>query len=407
MPARPKIDTRAARHLFLHRSGLAQAPSGPAKGDDLLGLIRELGFVQLDSINTVARAHDLTLFARRPAYRPKALKRLYESDRALFEHWTHDASVIPIEFYPHWRLRFARDAARLKSRWRDWQGAEFQQKFDDVLTHIRDRGPVSSSDVGTDEARSNGGWWEWHPSKTALEYLWRSGALTVVGRDAFRKRYDLTERVIEEHLRHADTCPAPEDSIDWLCNAALDRQGFATSGEIAAFWDTVTPAEAKAWCAAQEAAGALVQADIACVGGATRAVYLRPETLDQIADLAPPTARMRVLSPFDPALRDRKRTERLFGFHYRIEIFVPEPKRVYGYYVFPLMEGDRIVGRIDMKAHRDCDELRVTALWPEPGVRWSDARTRRLEAELTRITRLAGVSQVVFANGWLREPMAR
>ena len=114
---------------------------------------------------------------------------------------------------------------------------------------------------------------------------------------------------------------------------------------------------------------------------------------------------MRVLSPFDPALRDRNRAERLFGFDYRIEIFVPEAQRKYGYYVFPLLEGDRVVGRVDMKAHRDQDVLKVTALWPERGVKWSGGRLAKLEAELTRITRLAGVSQVEFLSGWLRDPL--
>ena len=114
---------------------------------------------------------------------------------------------------------------------------------------------------------------------------------------------------------------------------------------------------------------------------------------------------MRVLSPFDPALRDRNRAERLFGFDYRIEIFVPEAQRKYGYYVFPLLEGDRIVGRIDMKAHRDQDVLRITALWPERGVKWSGGRLSKLEAELNRITRLAGVSQIEFLPGWLRDPL--
>ena len=399
------LDNRAARRVFLHRHALGETPGGPGKGDDLAALIERLGFVQLDSINTVARAHDLILFARRPAYRSKNLKRLYEKDRALFEHWTHDASVIPMTFYPHWHLRFERDAAQLKDRWVSWQGDAFHDQFDPVLRHVRDHGPVSSSEVGTDEKRSNGGWWEWHPSKTALEYLWRSGALTVVGRDGFQKRYDLTERVIEEHLRADHARPEPEETVDWLCNAAMDRLGFATSGEIAAFWATVTPQEAKEWCAVQLETGALIPLTIGCEDGKPRTVLARPDILEEAEALAPPTARMRVLSPFDPALRDRNRAERLFGFHYRIEIFVPEPKRKYGYYVFPLLEGDRIVGRIDMKAHRDADVLRVTALWPERGVRWSFARTARLEAELTRVARLAAVSNVTFEDGWLREPL--
>jgi uncharacterized protein YcaQ len=127
--------------------------------------------------------------------------------------------------------------------------------------------------------------------------------------------------------------------------------------------------------------------------------------VDQIPDVPDPPGRIRVLSPFDPALRDRKRAERLFDFSYRIEIFVPEAKRTYGYYVFPLLERDRIIGRIDMKAFRDQDMLVVRKLWPERGVRWSAARTRRLEAELQRITRLAGVSEVRFEDDYLAEPL--
>ena len=113
------------------------------------------------------------------------------------------------------------------------------------------------------------------------------------------------------------------------------------------------------------------------------------------------TGRLRVLSPFDPVLRDRKRAQRLFGFDYRIEIFVPEARRKYGYYVFPILEGDRIVARVDMKAHRDQDVLCVRAVWPEEGVRWSKTRAQAFEAELWRITRLAGVSDVTFAPDWL------
>lgn len=400
--AMPRLDNRSARWLFLDRHALSEAPAGPGKGGDLHGLIRRLGFVQLDSINTVARAHDLILFARRPAYRPRHLKTLYERDRALFEHWTHDAAVIPMEYYRHWHLRFQRDAKRLKGRWSDWQGDAFHARFDSVLRHIRDHGPVSSSDLGTDEKRSGGGWWDWHPSKTALEYLWRSGALTVVGRVGFQKRYDLTERVIDEAQRNPAEAPTKDETVEWKCNAALDRLGFATSGEISAFWDTASAAEARDWCARQVHTGRLLQVEIACADGAWRKVLSRPETVERAADLSPPTGRMRVLSPFDPALRDRKRAERLFGFHYRIEVFVPAAQRKFGYYVFPLLEGDRIVGRIDMKAHRDSGALRVSALWPERGVRWGKARQARLEAELARICRLAGVDSLAFADGWLR-----
>lgn len=384
----------------MDRHALLEQPTGPAKGADLLDLITRLGFVQLDSINTVARAHDLILFSRRTSFRSADLKRLYERDKALFEHWTHDAAMIPMAFYPHWQIRFQRDADMLKARWKNWRRDGFEARFQTVLDHIRDHGPVCSADVGKDEKRSNGGWWDWHPSKTALEYLWRSGALTVIGRDGFQKRYDLTERVID-----ASPAPQPDDCIDWLCNNALDRLGFATSGEIAAFWDTVSAAEAKTWVADGLARGDLIRLDVTCADGATRQVVARPDVLEQAGHLPSPSGRIRVLSPFDPALRDRARAERLFGFHYRIEVFVPAPKRKFGYYVFPLMEGDRLIGRIDMKAYRDAGELRVMAVWPECGVRWSDARTRRLDSELTRIARLADAPQVKFLNGWLRDPV--
>jgi uncharacterized protein YcaQ len=399
-----RLDNRTARAIFLDRHALAERPAGAAKGAELLDLVQRLGFVQLDSINTVARAHDMILFSRRPAYRSANLKRLYEREKALFEHWTHDAAVIPMSFYPHWHLRFQRDADLLKARWKNWRRDGFEQQFETVLQHIRDHGPVCSSDVGKDEKKGSGGWWDWHPSKTALEFLWRSGALTVVGRDGFQKRYDLTERVIETHLCPGNMACDATATVDWLCNAALDRLGFATSGELAAFWGTVTAAEAKDWCATALAQGSIEEIEVTCADGRLRKTFARPDLMDRATDLPQPPGRIRVLSPFDPMLRDRNRAERLFGFHYRIEVFVPEARRTYGYYVFPLLEGDRLIGRIDMKAHRDRDLLHVKALWPERGVRWSDARSRRLNAELDRVRRLAGVTQVEFARGWLKDP---
>ncbi|AUR05398.1 putative protein in bacteria [Phaeobacter inhibens] len=404
-----RLDNRAARRLFMDRHALLEQPSGPAKGDALLELITRLGFVQLDSINTVARAHDMILFSRRPSYRPAALKRLYEQDRSLFEHWTHDAAILPMAFYPHWHLRFQRDAEVLRKRYRNWRRDGYEAKFQHVLDHIRDYGAVSSSDVGKDEKKGTGGWWDWHPSKTALEYLWRSGALAVVGRSGFQKRYDLSERVIDARHLPVQGSPKPEETLDWLCNAALDRLGFATSGELAAFWATASPTECAAWCKRALADGRIEPMDITLADGRSRRVFARPGAVGQAAALPQPPGRMRVLSPFDPALRDRKRAEGLFGFHYRIEVFTPAEKRRYGYYVFPLMEGDRLVGRIDMKAHRQAGDLagclHITALWPERGIKWSPARQNRLKAELERIRRFTEMEQVIFADNWQREPL--
>ncbi len=153
-------------------------------------LIRRLGFVQVDSINTVERAHHMILWSRRQTYRPKALGLLHARDRDVFEHWTHDASIIPMEFLPYWHLRFARDAERLRARYRGWQGPEFEAVLEDVIRHIAEQGPVGSGDIGERDEPRRAGWWDWHPSKTALEYLWRSGRLAV----ARRVRQDLRSR---------------------------------------------------------------------------------------------------------------------------------------------------------------------------------------------------------------------
>ena len=398
MPARPLIPNARARALFLGRHALAEAPAGSGKGTDLADLIERLGFVQLDSISTVARAHHMILHARRPAYRSAALARLHERERGLFEHWTHDASLIPVRFFPHWRLKFLRYADPAETRWRSW-GRDAEAKADEVLRHIADHGPCSSSDVGIDEARSPGGWWDWHPSKAALEHLWRVGRVAVVRREAFRKVYDLTERVIPPE--HLGVRVEVSDTLAWACAAALDRLGFATPGELAAFWAMVTPDEARAWTAGALARGEVVEVDVEGADGGLRRSLVRPETLD--APTPEVTPRLRVLSPFDPSLRDRTRTERLFGFRYRIEVFVPEAKRAYGYYVFPLLEGDRLVGRIDMRADRERDRLHVRAMWPEAGVRFGTGRVRRLEAALERTARLAGVGAVSFGQDWQQE----
>jgi uncharacterized protein len=395
----PRLEKTRARRLFLDRHALIAPPSGAGKGEDLLALIRRLGFVQVDSVNTVERAHHMILWSRRQPYRPENLRPLLERDRTLFEHWTHDASIIPTEFFPHWRLRFARSADRLRESFTGWQGAEFLSKLDEVVARIRDTGPVGSGEVGEDEERGPPGWWNWHPSKTALDYLWRTGVLSVCHRRGFAKVYDLTERVIPAAV--AGAVPDPEATIGWACDSALDRLGFATSGEIAAFWKKITPEEAKAWCARERKDGRIEEIEVEGADGTTRRAYARPGLIEK--DVTDPADRVRILSPFDPALRDRNRAERLFGFHYRIEIFVPEPQRRYGYYVFPVLEGDRMIGRIDMKCRRGDGVLAVAAFWPEAGVRMGRGRTDRLMAELERLGRYTACPRIELAPGWLRD----
>jgi len=288
----------------------------------------------------------------------------------------------------------------LRKRWKKLSREGFEAQMAAVLAQIRDCGPACSADVGKGEKRNSGGWWDWHPSKTALEYLWRSGKLTVVGRKGFQKYYDLSERVIEADI--LEQMPSEKQTIQWLFDAALDRLGFATAKELSAFWDTATTAEGRDWCAQALRNGEVIEVDVEDAQGGLRRHLMRPDTLDMLPHLAEPSQRMRVLSPFDPALRDRQRAERLFGFSYRIEIFVPEAKRQYGYYVFPVMQGDRIVGRIDMKADRIGDTLNVTAFWPELNVQWGKKRQGALEAELQRVARFSDVKNVAFSDGWFR-----
>lgn len=397
----PVLTNAKARRIFLDRHALADAPNGPAKGVPLAKLIDRIGFVQVDSIYTVERAHHIILFARRQTYKSANLKPLLERDRTLFEHWTHDASVVPVALFPHWQHRFARDTHRLRDNWRNWFRDGYEAKFDEILNRIAKDGPVTSTDVGVGEARGKSGWWDWHPSKTALEWLWRTGDLSITRRDGFQKVYDLTERVIPDHYRTAR--PSLEETTNWACNSALNHLGFASPTEIAAYWNAVTIADARAWCRTELTLGHIIEISVENADGGTRPAYARLDILHQSPP--DPPARIRILSPFDPALRDRNRSERVFGFRYRIEVFVPEAKRIYGYYVFPLLEGASLIGRIDIKASRDRSELRVKAFWPEAGVNFTLARMTRLEAELARMAQFSGCSSVVFEDGWRRTPI--
>lgn len=390
------LDNAQARKIFLERQGLSRPPNVTLGKDGLYQLIHDLGFVQVDSIATVERAHHQILFSRNQTYRPEQLSRLLEKDRSLFEHWTHDASVIPSAFFPYWKHRFRRREEKILENWRKWQGEGFDRAFEETYEKIRAGGPIMAREVKAEDHKS-GGWWNWHPSKTALEYLWHTGKLAISARDNFQKVYDLAERVIP-----ADHFAAEVDHdafVDWACRSALARLGFATHGEIAAFFDLVTPQEAKAWVDGHR--GELEDVTLGTVDGKPRASFAFAENLAALLDAPEPPARIRTLSPFDPLIRDRNRTERLFGFFYRIEIFVPEPKREYGYYVFPLLESDRLIGRIDMKADRRTGVLDVKRLWLEKGVKPSAGRLEKLEAELARIARFAGVDRVVLRDGWL------
>ncbi|WP_075290037.1 winged helix-turn-helix domain-containing protein [Pararhizobium arenae] len=393
------VSNRDARLIFLNKQGLAAPPHRALGKEGLLQLIHDMGFVQVDSISTVERAHHQILFSRNQTYRREHLTELLEKDGELFEHWTHDASILPAAFFRYWKHRFARREPVLKERWLKWHGEGFDSSFEETLKRISDGGAAMSRDLKVADHKS-GGWWNWHPNKTALEYFWHTGKLAIAGRQNFQKIYDLAERVIPGHHYEPEVSEAA--FLDWTCRSALQRLGFATRGEIAAFWGLISPEEAGVWIETHR--DELTEVAIEPANGdKPRLSYAFHGFPDNLGEHFDPPARLRVLSPFDPLIRNRDRTERLFGFYYRIEIFVPEPKREYGYYVFPLLEGDRIVGRIDMKADRKAGSLDVKRLWWERGVRASSGRMDRLDAELARVARFAGVERVNYLEGWQAE----
>ena len=377
-----RIRNRDARHLWLTSQGLADAPTG---NRNTMDIIRRLGFVQLDTIRVVSRAHHHIIWSRNQSYREPMLNGLVARDRSLFEHFTHDASVLPMELYPLWRRQFRRLAAKREKAgyYKNLPGRDVR---DAIKKRIADEGPLSTHAFDS-EKPVGGHMWARPPHKLALDHMWYAGELATSHRQNFTKFYDLTERVIPE--AYLEDVRSDRDQIDWLCAAALDRLGFGAPGDIQRFWDATDSREVRDWVARNEQR--LVPVEFEGADGPWFPALAPADIKARLAALRPPTSRMRILSPFDPVVRDRARLERLFGFEFRIEIFVPAAKRRWGYYVYPLLEGARFVGRIEVKADRDAAVLTVVNLWPEPGVAWTGARQLKLEAELARLARFVGI----------------
>lgn len=369
--------------------GLLLDPARPASSAAVLKLIDRMGFVQLDTITTVERAHHHILASRLDGYRPAHLEHLHHRERALFEHMTHDASLIPIRFFPHWRPRFRRPPS--SPYWKRQLGENPEAVLGEVLTRISEGGPAMARDFEPGPSRPAGTWWDWRPHKAALEYLWRCGELTVAQRVNFHKVYDLTSRV--HPGPHA--LPEPDEGAhaDWACTTALERLGVATPGELAAFWRAITPARAARWAADAVKSGAAIPVLVGDDGAPPRRALAAPDHRRRLSKAPPAPERTRLLSPFDPVIRDRKRALRLFGFDYRFEAFVPAPQRAYGYYVLPILEGERLVGRLDPKLHRDRGVLDIQRLWWEPGIRPTAARRAALEEAVDRFAKFVSAER--------------
>jgi uncharacterized protein YcaQ len=393
----PTISNQSARRLILQLQGLSQPPGDRLASNKLYDLIHQMGLLQVDSIRWVERAQHMIVFSRSQHYRPEHLRQLVEKRQLLFENYTHDASLIPSVFFPYWRHRFARDKNRLRESLIRWQGDGFVKHCGSLCRKIRSAGAVRSRDLKSTRKKDTREMWQWHDEKAALEFLWRSGRLGIAMRDGFEKVYDLIERVIPRE--HYESRCSRAEFLDWSCRTAIERLGFATASEIAGFWNHVSIAEVNAWLTGQ-AERTITRVDVERADGTrTEGLYARADIQSLVSDVAAPPSRVRVLSPFDPVIRNRNRLQRLFHFQYRIEIYVPEAKRKYGYYVFPLLEGDKLIGRIDMRADRNAGTLDVKRLWMESDVRLTATRRKRLDQELGRIAKFADVDEVRWRRG--------
>ncbi|WP_093975290.1 winged helix-turn-helix domain-containing protein [Boseongicola aestuarii] len=380
-----RITNRDARQLWLAAQGLATAPTGAL---DLLGTIKELGFVQLDSIQVVSRAHHHILWSRNQNYREPMLDRLLAKDRAVFEHFTHDASVLPMEFLPMWERQFRRKRIEMsRAGW--WKNLPDEAAREEIKARIRDEGALSTHAFDT-KVEGPKEMWSRPPHKLALDFMWYTGELATCHRVNFNKYYDLGERVFPA-LPHE--CGLEDGAqVDWLCRAALDRMGFGAPGDVQRYWDAVGSDEVRQWITQNERD--LVPVEVETASGDWVKGMALADIEARLAGLGKATGRLRILNPFDPVIRDRNRLARLFGFEYRVEMFVPAAKRIWGYYVFPILEGDRFVGRIEIKADRKASFLNVIGFWPELGVKWPGSRREKLAAELERMRRFIGVETV-------------
>ncbi|MHC5023911.1 MAG: winged helix-turn-helix domain-containing protein [Planctomycetota bacterium] len=392
------VSAADARRLLLAGQGLLDDPARRATPALVCRLIERLGYVQVDTINVVERAHHHILMSRFDAYRPRMLTKLLERDRKLYEHWTHDASVLPAMWYPHTRARFSdyrRRALQPDTWWVKQMGPKPRRVLDEVHRRVEREGPLMSRDFEHDQ--KNEPWWGWKPAKAALELLWRTCDLSIAGRVNFHKVYDLTERVLPEH--HDGEVPDEAAHVDWACREALARLAVATPSEIARFFDAVSLKKARSWCARALAAGKIVEVLVeAADGSKPRPAVALPDWTRRASRRVEAPSRLRLLSPFDPVIRDRARVSRLFDFDYRFEAFTPAAKRTYGYYVMPVLEGERLVGRVDPKFDRKAGTLEVNGVWWEAKVKPTKKRRSALDEAVGRLAGQIGAER--WAISW-------
>lgn len=338
---------------------LAIAAQGFGGKGPLLASIKQIGLLQLDSVNVLVRSHYLPLFSRTGPYDMAALDRLSQKGpRKLFEYWGHEASLIPMDYHPlfRWRMEDARAGSGA------WQGsARLARERPDfikaVMSEIAERGPLGAGEL-SQGGKSTGNWWGWSDGKRALEWLFWTGQLTSAGRRGFERLYCLPERVIPDPVRNAPT-PSPEDAQRELLRIAARAHGVGTEFDLRDYF-RLPVAATKARLAELLETGELAEVT---VEGWNHKAYVPAG-----AKIPREVQANALLSPFDSLIWMRPRTERLFGFHYRLAFYTPKAKRAHGYYVMPFLLGDRLVARVDVKSDRKQSRLLVLGGHAEPGI---------------------------------------
>jgi uncharacterized protein len=367
---RVRISAAEARRTALAAQGFAE-PRRP-EGRAIRRLFDRVALVQIDSVNVLSRAHYLPGFARLGPYAREALDRAaHYAPRRLFEYWGHEASLLPVELQPllRWRMARAHDEA--------WGGMrrvakERPELLSDVLEQVRERGPLPARELAEERPRRAGPWWDWSESKKAIELLFWGGEVTSARRRNFERLYDLPERVLPREILDAPT-PSEEDAQRELVAIAARSLGVAALPELRDYFrlpaDAVRPRVDEL-----VEAGELLPVEVEDWGV--------PGYLHRDARIPRGVDACALLGPFDNLLWERGRVERVFGFRFRLEIYVPKPKREYGYYVLPFLLGDRLVARVDLKADRQAGLLRALAVHEEPGAPAGTQDALRAELEL-------------------------
>ncbi len=343
-------------------------------------VLRRVGVLQIDSVNVLARAHYLPVFSRIGPYSTELLDDFAYGRKEMFEYWGHMVSLLPVA---DWSLFGPRKAGIDTGQRTQWLIDEHPGYLEAVLREVEERGPLSVSDL-EDPGRRQGDWWGHGKGKIALEWHFAVGNLTVARRHNFARIYDLPERVYPPSVVAAPELTEAEAHREQLRRASR-YLGVATAADLADYYRVVT----KTILPRIEELVASGELEEVEVEGWHRTAYLHPEAS---LPRRPIDARS-LLSPFDSLIWDRARTERIFGFHYRIEIYVPKPKRRYGYYVYPFLLGEDLTARVDLKADRAAAALLVQGAFIEDGHDQSRVAAE-LAAELSEVARWLHLNSV-------------